>query len=183
MVLRKTILMAMASTALLVVAACSSGSTTPTAAPGAGTSAAPNTLPTTPAGGLPGSAKATDLLTADRAAAVLGGTPTLNPGSSAISASYTSDNGDSITMVVETMPGGVPQAALTAAMAGQGAGGMQPIGGLGDAAGKEVGAHEVTLAFVKGGSLVILGVVSTSQAGSDLDAKVEALARQIAGAL
>jgi hypothetical protein len=128
------------------------------------------------------------LLTADMAASIVGGTPTkvtppINvPGVSI--ASYATTSGDAVAIYVQAFPGGVATAQLQAAMAmAGGQGSIQPVSGVGDAAGKEVGAHEATLAFVKGSTLVVLTASVDSMAGTDLEPKVESLAGQIAGKL
>lgn len=188
-----------AAAVLLSVAACSSSSATsapattaPTAAPStAPGSEPPVSLPSAlasvlgPGGSVP---DAKTLLTADMAASVIGGTPTQVAPPMSIPnmsiASYTNDNGDTVTIFVEAIPGGVLNAELQAAIAMSGAqGDFQPVSGLGDAAGKTVGDQDATVGFVKGGTLVAVEATSGTIAGSDLEPKLEAIARQLASGL
>jgi hypothetical protein len=139
-------------------------------------------------GGGGGAPAAASLLTADAAAAIIGGTPTLQPGSITLGPmsimSYGTDSGDSVTILLEAVPAGVQASALQAAMAMQGTtGSMQPVSGIGDAAGKVVTDHEATLAFTKGSTLVVLSTSVSSAAGTDLEPKLESLAQQITGKL
>jgi len=184
--------------ALLSLAACSS---TATAAPGS--SAAPGGGGAGSSGGLDlggllpsgliggsGSASvdASTILTADVAAQILGGTPTLQPGSMNIGpislATYGTDSGDDVTVYVETLGTTLEAAAVQAAIQAEGTSGdMTPISGLGDAAGKVVGDHDATVAFGKNGTIVVVEATVAAQAGTDLEPKVEAIAQQIAGKL
>jgi hypothetical protein len=187
------------SAALLSVAACSG---TATAAPGSsaaaggggalpsGLGALGGLLPSGLLGGGGTSAvNASTILTADIAASIIGGTPTLQPGSMNLGpislAAYGTDNGDSVAVYVETIGGGLEAAAIQAAISSQdgGAGDMTPISGLGDAAGKVVGDHDATVAFGKNGTIVVVSATVAAQAGTDLEPKVEAVAQQIAGQL
>lgn len=197
----------MAALVVLVgVAACSS-SATPTPAP----TAAPTMEPTTgasaalPSTGLPsialpsgvafpsGAANAPDpatIVSADMAASVIGGSPTKVdvPGLSGLPVnvvSYQSSTGDSLTVLVEQVPGGLPANALqvAAAMAGAQGSDLQQIGGIGDAAVKQVDANSAVIAFVKGNLIVVLGGQSGSGAAAAMEPKVEALAQQVAGKL
>ncbi len=186
--------------ALLTVAACSSPAT---AAPGS--SAAPGGAASSSAPGLGGlggllpsglglggsgsaSVDASTILTADVAASILGGTPTLQPGSMNLGpislATYGTDSGDEVTVYVETLGTGLEGAAIQAAIQAEGTSGdMTPISGLGDAAGKVVEDHGATVAFGKNGTIVVVSATVASQSGSDLEPKVEAVAQQVAGKL
>ncbi len=183
--------------AALVVAGCSSSATT---APG--TSSAPGSstggggglnfgsfsLPSGLFGGGNAAVNASTILTAQIAAQILGGTPTLQPGSMNIGpvsmASYATDSGDDVTVYVETIGTGLEAAAIQAAIQAEGTdGAMTPISGLGDAAGKVVDANSATVAFGKNGTIVVVSANVSSQAGTDLEPKVEAVAQQIAGQL
>jgi len=189
--------------AILTLAACSSSATTApgaTVAPGGGGSN-PGSSTTDGLGGLGGllpsgllggsgsaSIDASTILTADVAAQILGGTPTLQPGSMNLGpislATYGTDSGDDVTVYVETIGTGLEAAAIQAAIQSEGTNGdMTPISGLGDAAGKVVDDHSATVAFGKNGTIVVVEAQVASQAGTDLEPKVEALAQQIAGRL
>lgn len=185
--------------ALLTISACSSSATTApgstAAAGGAGSSSAPGLgalgglLPSGLIGGS-GSASidASTILTADIAAQIIGGSPTLQPGSMNLGpisvATYGTDSGDDVTVYVETLGTSLESAAIQAAIQAEGTNGdMTPISGLGDAAGKVVGDHDATVAFGKNGTIVVVEASVAAQAGTDLEPKVEALAQQIAGQL
>ena len=186
---KRFLLGAVLGAAVLTVAACSS---TATAAPGS--SAAPGGGLVLPSGLLGGggggsaSVNASTILTADVAASILGGTPTLQPGSMNLGpislATYGTDSGDVVTVYVETLGTGLEAAAIQAAIQSEGTtGDMTPISGLGDAAGKVVGDHEATVAFGKSGTIVVVSATVAAQAGTDLEPKVEAVAQQVAGQL
>lgn len=180
----------------VVVAACSGGATSaPSAAAGSPSAAAASAMPSisipsafasalaSAAGTAPDAAT---LVTADMAASVIGGSPTkVTPPMSIPNvslASYGTSGGDSVTVFVEVIPGGLASAQLQAAIAMAGAQGqLETVSGLGDAAGKVVDANEATVAFVKGNDLVVISAQSGSASGSDLEPKVEALAQQVAG--
>jgi hypothetical protein len=191
---------AVLSAALLSLAACSSSATAApgsSAAAGGGGGALPSGLGDLggllPSGLLSGSGgtsavNASTILTADVAASIIGGTPTLQPGSMNLGpislASYGTDSGDDVTVYVETIGAGLEAAAIQAAIQAEGTNGdMTPISGLGDAAGKVVGDHEATVAFGKNGTIVVVSATVAAQAGTDLEPRVEAVAQQIAGQL
>ncbi len=183
---------------LLAVSACSSSSATsaPTTAasvagPSDAASAPPIEIPSALASALGPGASMPDpstLLTADQAASIIGGSPTpvtlpLSIPNMSI-ASYENTDGDSVTVFVEAIPGGLASVQLQAAMAMAGAqGDLQTISGLGDAAGKDVTDSEATIAFVKGSTIVMMQASSGTLAGSDLEPKLEAIARQVADKL
>ncbi|MGH2512635.1 MAG: hypothetical protein ACRDGQ_08115 [Candidatus Limnocylindrales bacterium] len=183
-------------TTTLVLAGCGSAAT---AAPGSssGTSAAggagaASSQPGGPLasllsglGALSGGKDPAALLTADMASSVLGSAASAVPETSTpITASYATAGGDTMTIFIESIPGGLPQAALNAGLAqANGSGDLQPISGLGDTAGKQVADNSATIAFAKGNTMVVLDATSSTLAGSDLEPKVEAIAQQIAGGL
>jgi hypothetical protein len=177
------------SAALLSLAACSASAT---AAPSSGSNAGAGSSFALPSGldlgGGTTTVNASTILTADVAAAIIGGTPTLQPGSMNLGpislASYATDSGDNVTVWVEAVPGGIEQAAIQAAIQQEGTSGdMQAISGLGDAAGKVVSDHDATVAFAKNGTIVVVSASVAAQAGTDLEPKVEAVAQQIAAKL
>ena len=97
-------------------------------------------------------------------------------------ASYLTTSGDNLTVYIQAIPGAVTAAELQAAMAHEGTNGdMTAVSGIGDAAGKVVKDHDATLAFVKGNAIIVLGASAEAQSGADLEAKLETLAKQIAG--
>jgi hypothetical protein len=99
-------------------------------------------------------------------------------------ATYATDSGDDVTVYVETIGSGLESAAIQAAIQAEGTNGeMTPISGLGDAAGKVVGDHDATVAFGKNGTIVVVQASVASQAGTDLEPKVEAIAQQVASQL
>ena len=188
------------------VVSCGGSSSTrvPTATPApvaASTAAAPAAVPSIavpalpsgislPSGlGLGGAPDAGSIVTADMAASVIGGSPQKIDmpgvgGGIASVVSYVTSAGDTLSVLVEKVPGGVPAAAMQAAIGMAGAKGeLQAVSGVGDAAGKVVDANEATLAFARGDFIVVLGAHSDSTAGSDLEPKLEALARQVVGKL
>jgi hypothetical protein len=188
--------------AVMTLAACSSTATAApgaaTAAPGgggAGASSAPGLgalgglLPSGLLGGSGTAAvDASTLLTADVAAQILGGTPSLQPGSMNLGpislATYGTDSGDDVTVYLETIGTGLEASAIQAAIQAEGTNGdMTPISGLGDAAGKVVDDHSATVAFGKNGTIVVVEAEVAAKAGTDLEPQVEALAQQIAGKL
>ena len=184
---RQVLVGGLVSAALVALAACSAdGATT---VPGAAT-AAPSVAAASPGTGQTGGFDAGALVTADMAASVIGGSPTkvdmpIGATGGAMSvASYTNPGGDSVTILVERLPGMTGSLALQAAIAQQGSNGnMQAVSGIGDAAGKVVEDHDATLAFVKGDTIVVLAATADGKAGSDLESKLEALAGQITGKL
>jgi hypothetical protein len=182
------------SAIMFSIAACGgSGSATPTAGTSTTAAAASEPAASVPApggsGGTSGSLDASTLVTADMAASIIGGTPTNaggpGVGTQAMSvAVYRNAAGDTVTVLVEQVPGGIANAELQAAISAAGAqGSLQAVSGLGDAAGKVVTASEATVAFVKGSNLVVISAMATTMAGSDLEPKVESVARQVAGSL
>ena len=189
------IVLGLAIAAVLAVAACSSGATSAPSAAAASSSAAASITPSisipsalasalASAGGT--APDAATLVTADMAASVIGGSPTkVTPPMSIPNvslASYGTSGGDSVTVFIEAIPGGLASAQLQAAMAMAGSqGSMTPVSGIGDAAGKVVDANEATVAFVKGSNVVVISAQSGTTSGSDLEPKVEALAQQVAG--
>ncbi len=191
----------LAAVLLLFVSACSSSSsstsaptTGPTsAASDAGSAAAPSaaeSAPAAPTAAAPGGAlpDPKTLLSTDQAASIIGGalTPVAFPVSipNMSIASFGNADGDSVTVFVEAIPGGMASAQLQAAVAMAGAkGDLQPVSGIGDAAGKEVNANDATVAFVKGSTLVVVQATSGTATGTDLEPKLEAVARQVAGKL
>ena len=66
------------------------------------------------------------------------------------------------------------------AMAGSGGTSeFQAASGLGDAAGEAVNDHDATVALAKGDAILALHAQASGQVGSDLEPKLEALARQV----
>jgi len=204
---RRLLLGGILPAAVLVLAGCGSSATAaPTAtaaatpAPGA---ASNNPQPSVvlpsfalpsfalPSGLLGGNTTGVDpstVLTPDVASSIIGGTATLLPGGinagPLSSLSYTNATGDDVTILIETLPGVIQQAMVQAALAQAGANGeLTPITGLGDTAGKNVGDHNATIGFAKGGTIVILTATSAASAGTDIETKLESLAQQIAGKL
>lgn len=196
---KRYLLGAALAVAVITVSACSSSAT---AAPGASTAAGGGgalpsglgnlggLLPSGLLGGGGGSSavNASTILTADLAASIIGGNPTLQPGSMDLGpvslAAYGTDSGDNVAVYVETIGTGLEAAAIQAAIQQEGTSGdMTPVSGLGDAAGKVVGDHEATVAFGKNGTIVVVSATVAAQAGTDLEPKVEAVAQQIAGQL
>ena len=185
----------LAIAAAIAVAACSSGATSAPSAAATSSSAAASitpsiSIPSALASALASAAgtapDAATLVTADMAASVIGGSPTkVTPPMSIPNvslASYGTSGGDSVTVFIEAIPGGLASAQLQAAMAMAGSqGSMTPVSGIGDAAGKVVDANEATVAFVKGSNVVVISAQSGTTSGSDLEPKVEALAQQVAG--
>ena len=184
--------------AAFVVAACSSSATT---APGASTAPGSSTagdgggglfgsfsLPSGLLGGGSAAVNASTILTAAVAAQIIGGNPTLQPGSINVGpvsmTSYASDSGDDVTVYVETVGSGLEATMIQAAIQSAGTSGdMTPISGLGDAAGKVVDANSATVAFGKNGTIVVVAANVAAQSGADLEPKVEAVAQQVAGQL
>lgn len=186
----------MLSAILLSIAACSgSAATTPptvlaTAAPtlAASTQAAATLPPLPGATGGNGAVDPSTIVTTDMASSIIGGTLTKtlgNLGASGLSTVvYSSVSGDSVSVLIEVVPGGFSSAALQVAMQYAGSqGSLVPISGLGEAAGKEVTANDATVAFVKGSNLVLISASSSTSAGTDLEPKVESVAQQVAGKL
>jgi len=192
---KRFLLGAALAVAVITVSACSSTATAApgsSTAPGGGGGLLPSgfALPSGLLGGGGGTSavNASTILTADLAASIIGGTPTLQPGSMDLGpvslAAYGTDSGDLVAVYVETIGTGLEAAAIQAAIQAQGTSGdMTPISGLGDAAGKVVGDHEATVAFGKNGTIVVVSATVEAQAGTDLEPKVEAVAQQIAGQL
>ena len=183
----------LAIASLVSVAACGSSATSapPTggssASPGQSTGALPSSVASA-LGSLGTAPDAAGLVTADMAATIIGGSPSKVTSPISIPnmsiVSYSNASGDTVTVFVETIPGGLANAQLQAAIAIAGAqGNLQPVSGIGDAAGKVVDTNEATVAFVKGTNLVVVQASSGTTAGTDLDPKVQSLAQQVAGKL
>jgi hypothetical protein len=167
----------------VLAAACSSGAgaTQPpvpagSSASGAGASSA-----------VGGAIDAAGILTPDVAASIIGGSLTklaLPPVAGMSILSYTNTTGDSVTVVVEPGPVGTGSATMQRAIQAAGANGeLQPVGDLGDTAGKVVNANDATVVFVKGTTLVVVSARATASSGSDLETKLEPVARLIADKL
>ncbi len=179
----------------MIATACSSSATTaPTAAANGGDGAGASSglgggaipsLDLGALGALSGGKNPSTLLTADMATSLLGSAATAVAGTSTpISASYADAAGDSVSIFVEALPGAMNQALLTSALSQANANGsLVAISGLGDIAGKEVSDNSATVGFAKNGTLVIINAESATQAGTDLEPKIETLAQQIAGSL
>ncbi|MGZ3640803.1 MAG: hypothetical protein ACXWQ6_02045 [Candidatus Limnocylindrales bacterium] len=180
----------LAAAFLVSLAACGSAATSgspSSSTPGGQSGGTPSAGASLP-GAVGSVPDAASLVTADMAASIIGGSPTkVTPPISLPTmsvASYRNDNGDTVTVFVETVPGGLANAQLQAAIAVAGAqGDLQPVSGIGDAAGKVVATNEATVAFVKGSTLVVVQGSSGTTAGSDLEPKVESVAGQVAGKL
>lgn len=189
---RTSILAGLIVAGAMVVTACSSSATAAPAgnAGNGGASTAPGggalpSLDLGALGALSGGKDPSTLLTADMATSILGSSATAVPGiSTPISAGYSDAAGDTVSVFVEALPGAVNQALLTSALSQANAdGSLVAISGLGDIAGKEVSDNSATVGFAKNGTLVIINAESATQAGSDLEPKIETLAQQIAGSL
>ncbi len=188
---RQVLVGGLVSAALVALAACGGGSAT--TAPGA--TAAPSAAVSEPSAAAPstgqtGGLDAGALVTADMAASIIGGSPTKvemptgATGGAMSVASYSIPSGDDLTILVERLPGMTGSLALQAAIAQQGSNGnMQAVSGIADAAGKVVNDHDATLAFVKGDTIVVLAANASGSAGSDLESKLESLAKQLVGNL
>jgi hypothetical protein len=94
-------------------------------------------------------------------------------------------------VVVETIPGGLNQAALqlalSTALAAGGSdasgGSVTSVSGLGSAAIKEVDANSATYAFSKDNYFVVISITSSKNSGAAMDSQVEAPAQTAAGQL
>ena len=204
MTLRSRLAVAGVSAMVLAsVAACGSGTSTEspvTASSAAQSSAVESAVaPSQPSESAPSEAAsnsasggvapdAATLLTAEMAGSVIGGgpqkvsAPFSIPNMSIVS--YSNAEGDTVDVFIEVVPGGVANVEMQAAIAMAGAqGDLQPVTGVGDAAGKVVGDGDATVAFVKGTNLVVVEATSGTMSGSDLEPKVEDIARQIASKL
>jgi hypothetical protein len=178
----------LAAAIVVLVAACGSSATSAppdSSAPSGSVGALPSSVASA-LGSLGTAPDVASLVSADMAASVIGGTPTKVTAPISIPnisvVAYDNENGDELTVFVETIPGGLANVQLQAAIAIAGAqGDLQSVSGIGDAAGKVVDTNEATVAFVKGTNLVVLQAQSDTMTGSDLEPKVEALARQVAG--
>ena len=181
----------LAIASLVSVAACGSSATSAPPSAAAPSGSAAGALPSSVASALGSLGTAPDaagLVTADMAATIIGGSPSKVTSPISIPnmsiVSYSNASGDEVTVFVETIPGGLANAQLQAAIAIAGAqGNLQPVSGIGDAAGKVVDTNEATVAFVKGTNLVVVQASSGTTAGTDLDPKVQSLAQQVAGKL
>lgn len=185
------------SAILLSIVACGGGAATtaPAGVPTAAPASAAATQPTTTIPPLPGPTAGTGavdpstIVTAEMAASIIGGTVTKTTGGLTVPgmgvASYTNADGDTVTVLVEQIPSGLGNTMLAAAIQAAGAqGALESISGLGDAAGKVVTANEATVAFAKGGNLVVIAATSPAMvSGAVLEPKVEAVAQQIASHL
>ena len=174
---------------VLSVAACGGGTATqaPTAARTASpTSAGGGQAASAAAGGGGGPAvDAGSVLTPEAAGSIIGGTVTKQaiPPTGAMSiVAYTNTAGDSVTVLVEQVPGGATSELMQAGIGAAGARGeVQPLSDLGDAAGKVVNANDASVVFVKGNTLVVIHAEAATSSGTDLEPKLESLARQIEG--
>ena len=187
---------------LVLVAACGGSAATPAPTatpPQAGPSAAGGAvlpsfaIPAFPSGLLPSGGSlgnapdASSIVTGDMAASVLGAAAqkvVMPVAGIASIVAYTTAAGDTLTVLVEKVPGGVPAAAMQAAIRMAGSNGdLQEVGGIGDAAGKVVDSNEATIAFAKGDFIVVLAAHSDAATGADLEPKLESLAREVTGKL
>lgn len=200
---RRAVLGALIPVVLVLVAACGSGSATkapaaPTPAPAAATPAATTPAATIPAaaasapGGVPaGGPEADEMVTAEMAASIIGGSPTKMsiPGAAGAPgvmslAAYSNTDGDNVTVLVQRIPGGFAAGMLQIAIQAAGANGeLKPLSGLGDSAGQVTNEHDATVAFAKGNTLVVIQASDSASSGADIEAKLEALAREIIGKL
>ncbi len=197
----RLVLGGIAAVMVLSVAACGGSSATaaPATAAPSGATAAPSAAqaslppaPTSAQGGGGGGSAAVDastILTQDIATSIIGGTTSkisvpIPAGSPMSIAGYINTTGGSVTVLVETIPAGAANSLLQTAIRAAGANGdLQPLSGLGDAAGKVVNAHDATVAFAKGSTLVVVYADEASATGTDLESKIEAVAQQIASKL
>lgn len=185
------------SAILVSIAACGGGTATtaPAVVPTPTPEASTLTMATVPplpgfsaSTGGNGSVDPSTIVTMDMASTIIGGTLTKtlgNLGAAGLgTVVYSNAAGDSVSVIVEVVPGGFSSAALQAAMQYVGSqGSLVPISGLGEAAGKEVTANGAAVAFVKGSNLVLIEATSSTTVGTDLEPKVESLAQQVAGTL
>ena len=182
---------------LLLVGGCGSSSTqtappTPVPTPVEPSIAIPSEIAAgmgLPSFGLSGGPDPSTIVSTDMAASVIGGTPqkvTLPSMPQAIGnlVSYANANGDTLTVLVEKLPGTIPAAALEAAITAEGAqGSFEAVSGIGDIAGKTVSSTDATIAFAKGSLIVVVSATSGSASGAQLEPKVESLVREISGKL
>ncbi|MBV9100972.1 MAG: hypothetical protein JOZ46_07765 [Candidatus Dormibacteraeota bacterium] len=173
-----------ALTAGCLLAACGGSSST-----GGSSSAAATSTAHTPGANLDACTALTQAaaaqLTGDSAVAKIGGGATTGT-NTCVYGDTSSTGGGGATITIEAVPGGVAGQALQAALAQavqNGNGTAQSLSGVGDQALKEVGANSAGIVFVKGNTLVILGVSSTTQSGTAMEPDLENLARQTAGSL
>ncbi len=190
---RRAVLAGLIPAMLVLLAACGSGTATKAPVTAAPTPAA--TIPAAPAsaaGGVPaGGLDASTVVTAEMAASIIGGSPTkmsipATPGAAGVMSisGYTNTDGDDVTVLVERIPGGFAAGMLQMAIQSAGANGdLKPLTGLGDSAGSVVNEHDATVAFAKGNTLVVIQASDSGSSGADIEAKLEALARQIIGTL
>lgn len=147
----------------------------------------PSGLSLPSAGSLGNAPDASAIVTGDMAASVLGAATTkvaMPVAGIASIVAYTTADSDTLTVLVEKVPGGVPAAAMRAAMQMAGSqGDLETVEGIGDVAGKTVGPNEATIAFAKGDFIVVLAAQSGTATGADLEPKLESLARQVTGKL
>ncbi len=185
----------------VILAGCGSG---PTSAPGASreagaapASAAGSSMPSfaqptavggaQPSAGGAGAPDVASLVTADMATSIIGGSPTMvTPPISIVGVSVASyeTTGGSVTVYVQQVAASAGKTQLEAAVAMAGAErGMQPVNGIGDAAGEVVDSQTATVAFVKHGTLVAITGHAGDSTGIDLEPKVVSVAKEVAGRL
>lgn len=169
---------------LLAIAACGGSSTSSSSSSSGGGSSGQN------GSGGSGSKDARTLLT-QSIAAQISGDPNVAQLSQACSPNVciyvdtTSPGGGGASIFVETLPSGVSQTLVQQAIQHAGGSGanVQQISGVGDAAYKDVESNNVTIAFVKGNTLVALGASSRAGSGASLESGVESAAQQMANSL
>jgi hypothetical protein len=174
-------------------------SNTPVDVIGAGASpsmAVPSAPGSAAGGGQGGALDAGSILTAKMAASVIGDSPvegggvgfnlTGPPVPGLTSVVYVTSSGNVISIIIARNPGVSSLAALQAAMNRQGGNGqLQLVSGIGDIAAKVVGGQTggAGLVFVKGDNFVELVAAAANLTASQLESKLEAVARQIVGKL
>jgi hypothetical protein len=137
-----------------------------------------------------GSLDACTAMSASTASQISGGTVVKLSGTTAGGVSQCSyadsASGAGAAAIIENIPGLAGSAALQAAMSQAAHGGSssaQPVSGIGDTALKEVESNGATVAFAKGGTLVVVAVYGSKRDGNSIESDLESLAKQIAGQL
>jgi hypothetical protein len=152
--------------------------------PGSSSTPTPTSTPKSATASVP---DACVLVTQAQASAIVGtdvtnqtGAAGAGTGTTTTCAYASSTTGAIVIVAAARIPTGSSQAALRQALFNQ-VSGLQAISGIGDSAGEAKSANNVSIAFSKGDTVVILQATSPTLSGDSMAPKLESLAKTVAG--